>query len=273
MIVPGAPSLTERASIDVRSAGVAARLVDRGVPGRARLGASRGGAVDLAAHDLNCRLLGNPGDAASLETSGSTTWFFRRPATIVVTGGLPSLEVTDGPAIGWGTPVTMPPGAVLRIGRVLDGARVYVGVRGGLVVCADGLGVGAEPLSPGPGVTAPRPVLAGEVRVWNGPRTDWFGRDGWSALTASPFVVTDTSRVGVRLSGAPIVREVPGELPSEGMIEGSVQVPPDGCPIVMLADHPVTGGYPVIGVVDPADLWEIAQAAVGSTLRFRNARR
>jgi allophanate hydrolase subunit 2 len=94
----------------------------------------------------------------------------------------------------------------------------------------------------------------------------------WAVLTGSPFTVTDTSRVGVRLSGARLERLVPGELSSEGMVEGSVQVPPDGCPIVMLSDHPVTGGYPVIGVIDPADLHEIAQAAVGSTLRLRTAR-
>ena len=84
--------------------------------------------------------------------------------------------------------------------------------------------------------------------------------------------MADTSSVGARLLGPVLARSVTGELPSEGMVEGAVQVPPDGQPIVMLADHPVTGGYPVIGVVDPADLWEVAQAAVGSTLRFRTAR-
>jgi allophanate hydrolase subunit 2 len=59
------------------------------------------------------------------------------------------------------------------------------------------------------------------------------------------------------------------ELPSEGMVEGAVQVPPDGSAIVMLADHPVTGGYPVIAVVDPRDLGHLAQLSSGSTVRFR----
>jgi allophanate hydrolase subunit 2 len=66
---------------------------------------------------------------------------------------------------------------------------------------------------------------------------------------------------------------VHGELPSEGLIEGAVQVPPDGLPIVMLADHPTTGGYPVVAVVDPADIVTLAQAAVGGTVRFVDARR
>lgn len=259
--------------IGVRAAGLAARLVDGGRPGRARLGAARGGAVDLAAHELAGRLLGNPPDALTLETSGSTTWVFHRPATVVVTGGSPVLEVENGPAIGWGTPVTMPTGAVLRVGRVVEGARVHLGVRGGLVALGSGeLGVGPEPDGALPGVAAPRPVLSGEVRVWPGPRLDWFTDDAWRTLTSASFTVADTSSVGARLLGPVLARSVTGELPSEGMVEGAVQVPPDGQPIVMLADHPVTGGYPVIGVVDPADLWEVAQAAVGSTLRFRTAR-
>lgn len=259
-------------SIGVRSAGIAARLVDRGRPGRARFGASRGGAVDLAAHDLGQRLLGNDPGAVALETSGSTTWVFHRAATVVVTGGLADLEVVDGPPVGWGEPVLMPEGAVLRVGRVLDGARVYLGVRGGLAVGDGGLVIGPEPNEPLPGIAAPRPILTGEARVWPGPRVDWFSTGAWAALTSAPLTVTETSRVGVRLAGVRLERASSTELPSEGLVEGAIQVPPDGCPIVMLADHPVTGGYPVIGVVDPASLHEVAQAAVGSSLRLRTAR-
>lgn len=265
-------SASPEPAIEVRSPGLAARLVDRGRPGRARLGASRGGAADLRAHDLAQRLLGNDGDAMSLETCGSTTWAFLRPTTVVLTGALAAVEVDHGPPLGWGEPVRMPAGAVLRLGRVMDGVRVYLGARGGLVEVDGGLDTGPEPVDPLPGIIAPRPVLEGVARVWPGPRADWFADGSWAALTGSPFTVTDTSRVGVRLSGARLERLVPGELPSEGMVEGSVQVPPDGCPIVMLSDHPVTGGYPVIGVIDPVDLHEIAQAAVGSTLRLRTAR-
>jgi allophanate hydrolase subunit 2 len=111
------------------------------------------------------------------------------------------------------------------------------------------------------------------VRLWPGPRLDWFEQGAWTTLTTSRFTVgADSDRVGVRLAGHAIRAANRGELPSEGLVEGAVQVPPDGRPIVMLADHPVTGGYPVIAVVDRADLEVIAQTPPGSTIGFVSAR-
>ena len=106
-----------------------------------------------------------------------------------------------------------------------------------------------------------------------GPRRDWFTELAWSVLTAAEFVVSPAAnRVGVRLSrpGAGATRRS-RELPSEGLVEGAIQVPPDGQPIVMLADHPITGGYPVIAVVEPRHLPSVAQARPGTTLRFRHS--
>ena len=88
-------------------------------------------------------------------------------------------------------------------------------------------------------------------------------------MLSEAFVVTSTSRVGVRLSGAPLAHRLRGQLASEGIVEGAVQVPPDGQPIVMLADHPTTGGYPVIAVVHPDDVAVIAQTSAGRPLRLR----
>jgi len=82
-------------------------------------------------------------------------------------------------------------------------------------------------------------------------------------------VLPASNRIGVRLSGVALERSVTHELPSEGIVEGAVQVPNDGQPLVFLADHPTTGGYPVIAVVDPAEIGRIAQARPGDTLRFR----
>ena len=110
--------------------------------------------------------------------------------------------------------------------------------------------------------------------MWPGPRVDWFDDDAWTQLTTQTYtVLPDSNRVGLRLDGVPLGRRRTDELASEGMVEGAVQVPPDGLPIVMLADHPVTGGYPVIAVVDPADLTHVAQAGPGMSLRFHTARR
>ena len=91
-------------------------------------------------------------------------------------------------------------------------------------------------------------------------------------LTSAAFVVSASSnRVGVRLTGPALERRAERELPSEGLVEGAIEVPPDGQPIVMLADHPVTGGYPVIAVIMPQHLPSVAQARPGTTLRFRHS--
>jgi biotin-dependent carboxylase-like uncharacterized protein len=259
--------------IIVTAWGLGGRVVGRGVIGRGRLGASRGGAVDLAALDLGNRLVGNGIDASAIETSGGTALTFTLPTMVALTGAVAEAVVVDGPAVGWGAPLVLPAGASLRIRRLTAGARGYVAVRGGVSVDAvsvDGerLLVGTDPGTAAAVVAAARRELTGTVRVWPGPRVDWFADGSFEQLCRAAWSVTTTSRVGVRLVGSPLLRGREGELPSEGIVEGAVQVPPDGQPIVMLADHPTTGGYPVIAVVDPRDLAEAAQAAPGTTLRF-----
>lgn len=134
----------------------------------------------------------------------------------------------------------------------------------------------------------PEPGTVLEVRALPGPRDDWFTPESLGRFTEVTWEVSQSSdRIGVRLLPADIpadggagtqptdvqptdalTRAVPRELPSEGMVAGAVQVPPSGEPVVFLADHPVTGGYPVIATVHPADLRLLAQAPPGSRLRF-----
>lgn len=266
--------------IEVVTWGVGGSVRDLGRTGLAHLGRSRGGAVDAAALALANRIVGNPEGAAGFESSGGLTLVAGRPVMVGVTGAPCDLTVVGGPHIGWGSATVLPAGARLRIGRLHGGARVYVAVRGGLVgqagriprspTPAGQVGVGADPgTAAATEAVPPRP--AGQVaRVWPGPRRDWFEDAAWAHLVTAEFTVLPASdRVGLRLDGPALVRRTLRELPSEGLIEGAIQVPPDGRPIVMLADHPVTGGYPVIAVVDPADLPVVAQAAAGATLRFR----
>jgi allophanate hydrolase subunit 2 len=115
----------------------------------------------------------------------------------------------------------------------------------------------------------PRPPRPGPLRVVPGPRDDWFAPDALDVLCGSAYTVAaDSNRVGLRLEGPALRRTRDGELPSEGMVLGAVQVPPSGTPVVFLADHPPTGGYPVIGVVEPDDLWQCAQLRPGEEVRF-----
>ena len=117
-----------------------------------------------------------------------------------------------------------------------------------------------------PGACSPDQRGAGAARS----TADWFGEDAVHHLTAAEWTVTAASRVGVRLGGPQLSRTTQAELPSEGLVIGAVQVPPDGQPVVMLADHPTTGGYPVIAVVDEDDVGRLAQRPAGSTVRFRS---
>lgn len=121
---------------------------------------------------------------------------------------------------------------------------------------------------------APGPPRELVLRMLPGPRADWFTERAFSALATGRYRVSAASnRIGLRTEGPALERAVHGELPSEGMVWGAVQVPPDGRPVVFLADHPTTGGYPVVGVVAEADLAAAAQAAPGTPLRFVPVRR
>lgn len=261
--------------VDVLAWGIGGSVRDAGRPGRAAWGMARGGAVEPASLALANRLVGNAPGVAGIETSGGTALRVGGAAAMVaVAGAVAVIHVDDGPPIGWGAPVVLPPGAVVRVGRLLQGTRLYLAVRGGVSEPVDGrCAVGPDPTTPAGTQPAARAEPVSTVRLWPGPRVDWFVDDAWTMLTTATYHVTDlTDRVGMRLQGPALARAIHHELPSEGMVEGAVQVPADGAPIVMLADHPVTGGYPVIAVVDPDDLGALAQLPPGAPVRFSSRR-
>ncbi|MGB9377984.1 MAG: biotin-dependent carboxyltransferase family protein, partial [Mycobacteriales bacterium] len=184
-------------------------------------------------------------------------------------------------------------GDVAELGRPATGVRSYLAVRGGIAVdevlgsrstdTLSGLGpaILAEgtrlPIGPHvhdlPNVdVAPVAALGDRIELTAllGPRDDWFTTEALEVLGAEAYDVTsDSDRVGLRLRGPKLTRSNTEELPSEGVVTGAVQVTPDGMPVLFLADHPVTGGYPVIAVVDAVVLHLAAQARPGQQIRFR----
>ncbi|WP_030246163.1 biotin-dependent carboxyltransferase family protein [Streptomyces sp. NRRL S-350] len=265
---------------------------DLGRRGVAHLGVPRAGALDEPALRAANRLVGNEPGAAALETTlGGVALRAVGPAVVAVTGAPAPVRV-DGRAAAWGAPVVVPDGAVVDVGTATDGVRCYLAVAGGIAVppvlgsrSADLLsGLGPAPLGAGDRlpVGAPPPYRARPdlvplpapptelvLRLRLGPRADWFTPDAVDRLRRDTYRVSSTgNRVGLRTEGPAVARARDGELPSEGMVVGAVQIPPDGQPVVFLADHPTTGGYPVIGVVPAADLPAAAQARPGTPVRF-----
>ncbi len=268
------------ASLRVVTAGWGTTVQDQGRQGLAHLGVPSAGAVDREAHDRSNRLVGNPPGAATIETRGG----------LVIEALRPVVAATSAD----GQRHTLQSGDTLRIDPADGQMWAYLAVRGGIEVepvlgsrSTDTLsGLGPAPIAdstvvrvgddPGTDLVAEQaPVRPPDptVRLWAAPRTEWF-RGGRDTLVSRRWQVSsDVSRVGVRLSAGDFERDpsAPAEMASEGLIAGAVQITPAGEPIIMLADHPTTGGYPVIGVVDPLDLPIVAQAVPGTTIRFTSA--
>jgi KipI family sensor histidine kinase inhibitor len=305
---PGGPAGEVRAPgglvIEVIRPGPLATVQDLGRPGYAHLGVPRAGAADQSSLRRANRLAGNPDDAAGLElTLGRAVLRFTEAARMAVTGAPTAVTVTgpDGAdrAAEPGVVLDVPAGGLVRVGAPAIGLRSYLAVRGGIDVpavlgsrSADvRSGLGPAPLRPGdllpvgppgppPAGPRPTPLLArpraipgpgqpAELRLIPGPRDGWFAPGALDLLCGETYVVMPASdRTGLRLDGPALPRARGDELPSEGVVTGSLQVPPGGRPILLLADHPVTGGYPVIAVVTSADIGLAAQLRPGSMIRF-----
>lgn len=277
-------------SVTVVDPGPQTTVQDGGRRGLAHLGVPRSGWADPAAARLANRLVGNPEELAVLEcVLGGLHLRARGAMTVAVTGAHCSVRV-DGRPVPSGSAVSVADGQVVALGAPRVGLRSWVALGGGIAVppvlgsrstdTLSGLGppvlergavlpVGPTPGVPGAGesVHAPRPAAV--LRWWPGPRVDWFGPDGLERLASAAYVVQpDSNRVALRLDGPPLGRSRHGELESEGLVLGAIQVPPSGRPLVFLQDHPTTGGYPVVGVVDAVDLAGCAQLRPGDEVSF-----
>jgi KipI family sensor histidine kinase inhibitor len=292
------------ASFTVVDAGSQLLIEDLGRAGSASIGAGRSGALDRGALRLANRLVGNPEDAAGLEVLVAARLRFQRQTWFAVTGARGALRLGGHP-IEPDAAVLAHAGDVLDLGLAEHGLRYVIALRGGVDAPLElgsassdiGAAVGPAPLKNGDTVVVGADAAAAipavdaltvwsppddevDVHVIAGPREDWFAPASVVAFYEEAWEVTPQSnRVGVRLraSSEAVIERAEGsssaELPSEPMVPGAIQVPPSGEPTVLLADGPVTGGYPVIAVVADADLDLFAQLKPGQRVRFRHAHR
>lgn len=293
---------TPAGRIRVLTPGPLATVQDQGRPGALAAGVAVSGAADRAALRIANRLVGTDESAAGVEitlggfravwdaaASGPDTdlWF-------AVTGAWGAIRL-GGRAVDPYVAHPWPSGAELEIDGFDHGARAYLAVRGGIAASAvlgsratDTLaGLGPAPLAAGatlaPAGDVTGPVPPADLHPWGpppgevevalapGPRADWFASS--SPLFDAVWTVSpQADRVGIRLDGPALPRVRDDELPSEGMLPGAIQVPPDARPVILGPDGPVTGGYPVIAVVTDAARDLLAQARPGTRIRFRHAR-
>ncbi|WP_410656073.1 biotin-dependent carboxyltransferase family protein [Amycolatopsis sp. lyj-112] len=285
-------------AFEVVETGPLALIQDLGRPGYAHLGVPPSGALDVPALKLANRLVGNDEAAAGIESLfGGLKLRAKTSCTVAVTGPAVAVGV-DGRGVGSHAPIHLAAGQLVTMGMPATGLRCYLAVSGGIAADSE-LGsrsrdvlseIGPAPLRAGDvlPIGTPSGVPGGAdvvlpsvapaelvVPIEPGPRAHWF--DGLESGLAKTWTVTaESNRVGLRLDGTPLAREreyAEQELPSEGLLTGAVQVPPNGLPVVFLADHPTTGGYPVAAVVRQASLQALAQARPGTLLRFHSSTR
>lgn len=280
-------------ALRVHATGPLALVEDLGRPGLAGIGVGPSGAADRRSFAQANRMLANPEGAAAVEVTlgGLDVEMVGGPGWMCVTGAPCQVRVDDR-EVGSHALFRVQDGSRVSLGQPSAGLRSYLAVRGGLDVPEvlgsrswDALAeLGPEPLTEGdelpvgqvpteqPSVdSVPPPDMSGPVvlRAVRGPRDGWV--EDPDLLTTTTWTASEQSnRVGIRLTGGSVRhREKDLQLPSEGACPGAVQVPPDGEPVLFLADHPLTGGYPVVAVVLADDVDRAAQVRPGQELRLR----
>jgi biotin-dependent carboxylase-like uncharacterized protein len=289
-------------ALEVLSGGALATVQDDGRPGALRHGVPRGGAMDRFAALAANRLVGNPPGAAVVEvTAGGAAFAVLRPTLLAVAGAALGVSLDDEPLPLW-TTVLARAGTVLALPRREHGwgARAYLAIGGGIAASlvlgsrATHLpghfgGVAGRPLRPGDMLASEGPggdplVIAGRtwpegarppygpvptLRFVPGPHTAHFAPGALEAVAGATLRVSDSSnRMGYRLEGARASYVGPTSIASLGVIPGVIQVPPNGAPILLMADAQTTGGYPVLGVVLAPDLPLAAQLLPGDHLHL-----
>lgn len=281
-------------TLEVLDPGAITTIQDLGRPGFQSIGVSPGGALDPVAARCANRLLGNPDHFAVLECVMRGPLLAARHATRVAwLGGAPPLE---------GRPLELEAGEVLDLRKGLRSVRGYLAVAGGFDVArflgsratdlragfggmqgrtlrtGDLLPTGPPRSGPKPGawsIAMPRRRSPGtpiEIRILKGGHAEWFPPETWQRLLDESYRISPVSdRTGMRLDGPELKSgtAATARMVSQPIVAGTIQLPPNGQPIILMAERQTIGGYPQIAHVISADLPELARAWPGTVLRFR----
>jgi antagonist of KipI len=283
--------------IEVREPGLFTTVQDLGREGFGPLGVSASGAADAISLRIGNRLVGNDESAAALEMTLLGGAFAFPEGGIVAVAGSDFGATLEGQPVALWTTQEVASGQVLRLGPTQSGARCYLCVRGGIETPmflgsasthilsglgghegralrkADVLRIGAarstlrmRRLNPKiSALLASRKVL----RMTAGPQATWFSKAAHKAFYARTFrVAEDSNRMGIRLEGDPIPASKMGEMTSEGVSLGAVQITAGGLPIILFVEQQTTGGYPKIANVISADLHSVGQLRPRDEIRF-----
>lgn len=284
-------------AIEVIKPGAQSQLQDLGRYGYQHLGVPVCGAMDEVSHRRANLLVGNARDEATLEIvlMGPSLRF--AAATQIAICGADLSATLDGQPVALNERIDVPAGAVLAFGQRINGLRSYLAVRGGFSVAAlmgsrstfvrGGFGghlgralrkgdqlqaADFKPAGAPPDLPVESTLPSAEItplRVVLGEHWAGFTPEAQALFAEASYRISPQSdRMGYRLEGPALARSQPGELISEAVNFGSIQVPPDGKPIVLMAERQSTGGYPKIGHVISVDLPLLAQLAPQQALRF-----
>ena len=286
--------------LEVLRSGPLSTVQDLGRPGYSRFGVPPAGAMDPSALEIGNILVGNSRATAGLEmTMVGIKVRFLYQTIIAITGGAGNFTLNGQTISCWGC-LLVEPGDVLDIGLITKGCRTYLTIAGGITV-SDVLGSKSTYLPAHFGGWQGRPLKQGDllpgqplpegrtfrarnlafdkipdyskpctVRVIPGPNQELFSGEMLETFYTNSYeVTTQSNRMGYRLQGPPLKSKQPGNLLSTAVVKGAIQVPPDGQPIILAADHQTTGGYPILGVIARVDFPKVAQLGVGKKLSFQ----
>lgn len=284
-------------TIEVQAPGLLTTVQDLGREGHGPMGVSPSGAADPVSLRIGNRLVGNPQGAAALEmTLLGGAFFFPDGAAIALTGSDFGAALDDAPLTMY-TSVLVKSGQTLRLGPTRSGARCYLSVQGGVHVepflgsasthllsglggCqgralrkGDSLAIGAATCAYRKQTVSPQalPQLAPRkiLRATSGPQAGWFSDSARQILYSTAYrVAEESNRMGIRLEGATLPATASGEMITEGVSLGAVQIPPRGSPIILFVEQQTTGGYPMIANVISVDLPSLGQLRPRDDIRF-----